>query len=72
MALKLVQTVQAGTITAKVYRDADWQEYRTKFYRDGQYMGESCDAHAEDKTEALQTARYAADQMAERYAVVTA
>jgi hypothetical protein len=41
---------------AKVYRDAEWNEYRVKFYNSaGTYMDAS-DYHTNDKEDAMNTA----------------
>ena len=42
---------------AKVYKDRDWQEYRTKFYTpDGKYLTEG-DSHTDDAEDAHSTAK---------------
>jgi len=60
---------------AKVYKDRDWQEYRTKFYTpDGKYLTEG-DSHTDDAEDAHSTAknqvensRYKHGGTAKRYA----
>jgi hypothetical protein len=60
---------------AKVYKDRDWQEYRTKFYTpDGKYLTEG-DSHTDDAEDAHSTAknqvehsRYKKGGTAKRYA----
>jgi hypothetical protein len=41
---------------ATVYKDAEWGEYRVKFYRDGEYM-QDADYHTDDKADAQDTAK---------------
>ena len=43
-------------LSAEVYRDADWDEYRVKFFRNGALM-EGADYHTGEKPDALSTAR---------------
>lgn len=58
MGLKLTATfkdVETGAIS-KVYRDAEWNEYRVRFYdKNGIHMDAS-DYHTNDKEDALLTA----------------
>jgi hypothetical protein len=56
--LRLVKTYTGpkGHV-AKVYKDRDWQEYRTKFYTpDGKYLTEG-DSHTDDAEDAHSTAQ---------------
>lgn len=62
MARKLIGTFTAGKHTAKVYRDAEWNEYRTRFYVDG-ILNVNADAFTPDKAEALQSAQSIIDRM---------
>lgn len=62
MARKLIHTATAGKHTAKVYRDAEWNEYRTRFYVDGVLNAEA-DAFTTDKADALQSAQAIVDRM---------
>ncbi len=58
MGLRRIETI-ANTVeglTAKVYRDPEWQEYRVKFLRDGTYQA-GADYHTDDKADAQFTAR---------------
>ena len=57
MGLRLVTSIaiQHTGKAAKVYRDADWNEYRVKFYRNGMYQ-EGADYHTDDRDDALGTA----------------
>lgn len=60
MALKLIQAVYASTYgiasgrSAKFYRDAEWDEYRVKFFQDGAHLTEA-DYHDTDKESARDT-----------------
>ena len=58
MGLKRIETIsntQDG-LSAKVYRDSEWQEYRVKFFRGGTYQV-GADYHTDDKSDAQFTAR---------------
>lgn len=57
MALRLTHTETSTdkVLTAKIYRNSDWQEFRVKFYRDGKYQS---DYHTDDKEDAKSTARH--------------
>lgn len=63
MALRLIDTVVndlgsvGGVLMAKVYRDAEWNEYRVKFYRDGRHQS-NADMHTDDKQDAIDTAKF--------------
>lgn len=48
------ENTKNGT-TAKIYRDAEWNEYRVKFFKDGEYQPNS-DYHSDTKTDAYETA----------------
>lgn len=58
MALRRLETVIHTTTgrEARVYRDAEWQEWRVKFYQDGRHLAEA-DDHTDDKGDAQHTAR---------------
>ena len=58
MALRRIETIlnDGKKLAAKVYRDAEWQEYRVKFFRDGKYQRDA-DYHTDDKADAQFTAR---------------
>lgn len=56
MALRLVEKFENGIQAAKVYRDAEWQEYRVKFFVNGQH-NEPADYHTNDKEDAIGTAK---------------
>lgn len=48
---------------AKIYRDSEWQEWRVKFYDSkGNYLGEDCDYHTDDKFDAQSTAKFEIDR----------
>lgn len=56
MALRLIHTARltTGGVSAKVYRDPDWNEYRVRFFNkagvcEGTY-------HTDDRVDALNTA----------------
>jgi hypothetical protein len=51
---------------AKVYWDSEWREYRTRFYENGVYLGESCDSFTDDKADALATAKAEVQRMEDR------
>ena len=58
MALRKLETFTATSgqyRTAIVYRDVEWDEYRVRFYRDGEYQ-DGADYHTSDKQDALDTA----------------
>lgn len=55
--LRLVKTIGEGKKTAKVYKDADWGEYRVKHFVDGVHQKEA-DYHASDKDDAMDTAAH--------------
>ena len=61
MALRKLQsftaTTQGQERVATVYRDAEWDEYRVKFYRDGVYQTEAADYYDTDKQSAIDTAK---------------
>lgn len=42
---------------AKVYRDAEWNEYRVKFFTNGFHQSRA-DYHTDDKQDAIDTAKY--------------
>lgn len=58
MKLRLIETItnnEQGRV-AKVYRDAEWQEYRVRYFENGQHLTEA-DYHCDDKSEAQSNAR---------------
>lgn len=52
-------------IEARAYRDAESDEYRVRFYRDGK-LNEAADSFHPDKDDALSTMRHALDHEALR------
>lgn len=73
MALRLKQTILPKRATeqclmARVYRDADWSEYRVKFFRAGQHMN-GADYHTADLSDAVDTARFTLEGLNEPVAV---
>jgi hypothetical protein len=58
MALRRLETISNMTTgrEARVFRDAEWQEWRVKFYQAGQHLAEA-DYHSDDKGDAQFTAR---------------
>ena len=53
--LRLMKTHTDGNKTAKVYKDADWGEYRVKHYVDGKHQT-NADYHTDDVSDANSTA----------------
>lgn len=56
--MKLVSkhSPEGSVHSAKVYKDADWNEYRVKFFKDGKHVGEDADYHSDDLDDAKSTA----------------
>lgn len=46
-----------GDHSAKVYKDNDWNEHRVKFFHKGKHFGEDADAFADNKEDAMDTAK---------------
>ena len=55
MALRKIGNVTTGPVDVRVYRDAEWQEYRARLYING-ILQESADYHTDDKDDAFLTA----------------
>ena len=57
-ALRRLESITNTTTgrEAQVYRDAEWQEWRVKFYQDGQHLA-AADYHTDNKSDAQHTAR---------------
>lgn len=53
--LRLKTTVLGTDRSARVYRDTDWNEYRVKFYQEGQHQA-GADYHTDDQADAEDTA----------------
>jgi hypothetical protein len=58
MSLRKIESIVNNStgLTATVYRDSEWQEYRVKFHQDGKHLADS-DYHTDDKSDAQHTAR---------------
>ena len=52
---RLIDTIIKDDCTAKVYRDAEWDEYRVKFFVDGVHQVDA-DYHCVDRADAVETA----------------
>lgn len=65
--MRLISTIHkaAAEVTAKIYRDTEWQEYRVKFYREGQHL-QNADYHTDDKQDAIDTAHGQLQRMAQQ------
>lgn len=61
--MRLIKTLTNGDNVAKIYRDTEWQEYRTRFFFGGVYQSES-DYFTDDKTEAIESAVYILNNIA--------
>mgnify|MGYP003536913010 CR=1 FL=1 len=59
MSLKVIdhQATLHNEYSYTVFRDTEWQEYRVKFYKAGEWMKDA-DYHTDDKQDALQSAAY--------------
>ena len=57
MSLKVIdrQATLHNEYSYTVCRDAEWLEYRVKFYKQGEWMKDA-DYHTDDKQDALQSA----------------
>lgn len=62
MALRLINTIEADSNTAKVYRDSDWNEYRVKFFASGVHQVDA-DYHTTSKEDAISTAESIVKQL---------
>lgn len=58
MTLRLIATIIGHDETVKVYRDVDWNEYRVRIVG----ADATTTYHTDDKTDAMETARYLAGQ----------
>ena len=67
MALRKLQAFTVGRVTATVYRDSEWQEYRVRLTIDGK-LHAPADYHCTDKTEAFCAHRSMARETADRIA----
>ena len=55
--LRLVKVYTDGVKTAKVYKDRDWNEFRTKFFVNGKHLVDA-DSHTDDADDAHSTAQH--------------
>lgn len=55
MARRKIQTIAKAEREARIYWDAEWQEYRTTFYVSN-VKQEDADHHTDDKEDAIDTA----------------
>ena len=62
MTLRLINTIEEGNNTAKVYKDAEWSEYRVKFFANGVHQVDA-DYHTDDKQDAISTAESIVKQL---------
>lgn len=54
--MRLISNIQTALgFSAKVYKDTEWNEYRVKFYIDGQHQ-QNGDYHTDCKEDAINTA----------------
>lgn len=60
MARRLIETISGpnGDRVAKVYRDAEWNEYVVRFTEFWVNLPEASNHHTDDKLDALGTARH--------------
>ena len=54
----ITRTITIRNNTAKIYRDTEWKEFRVKFFRANDYLGEDADYYCDDKDDAVQTATH--------------
>jgi hypothetical protein len=54
---KIYEVKRPDGAVAKVYRDAEWNEYRVRFYFDG-LLNEDADYFTSDKQDAIGSADY--------------
>lgn len=55
--MRKIKAFEQGKQKAIVYFDSEWQEYITRHFLDGEYLGEDADNHTDDKDDALATAQ---------------
>jgi hypothetical protein len=65
--MRLISTIHkaAAEATAKIYRDTEWNEYRVKFYQQGQHL-QNADYHTDCKEDAHSTAHGQLQRMTEQ------
>lgn len=66
-SMRLVSNHVSGPHTAKVYKDTDWNEYRTRFYKDGKHLGNDSDYHTDDLHDAKNTAKAELERMSKQH-----
>ena len=60
---RLVSKHGTGDITAKIYKDTEFNEYQTHFYKNGVHMGEKPVIYTDDINDAKDTVKMALAQM---------
>ena len=60
---RLVSKHGTGVITAKIYKDTEFNEYQTHFYKNGVHMGEKPVIYTDDINDAKDTVKIALAQM---------
>lgn len=58
--MRLIAEIPGARVSAKVYRDAEWGEYRVRFYALGTHLRDA-DYHTDDREDAMSTARCTVD-----------
>lgn len=54
--MRLVNTITHGNFQARIYRDAEWNEFRVKYDHQGKHLGEEADSFADSRQDAEGTA----------------
>lgn len=62
--MRKITEIQAGQFSAKVYRDAEWNEYRVKFYHAGSHLPDG-DYFTDEEEDARNTATMCLQHMAD-------
>lgn len=62
-AKRLISTHGTGEHTAKVYKDAEYNEYQVHFFKGGKHMGEGPVSFHDDKADAQNTAEHETKRM---------
>ena len=66
MALRKIETVGNEVFCANVYRDAEWNEYRVRFYHFEDLI-EDADYFTDDKADAISSARASINHMMQNW-----
>lgn len=67
MALRLITSIgDIKKIGARIYKDTEWNEYRTKFYKNGKTRA-MADSFTHDKDDAIHTAEFEVRRQTEKY-----